>query len=174
MPMGEIVCRLYSSTRVVFVDFTLTEFVEFSNKTSRKVAEIGDQVQVRRNLCTLRNYNVILCRNKIVMFEPILPTTGHFLFVPAQAINEILTTRLFIINILRQQQNHIKTCWPDYDVFVVDVAQHIRVNKDDDFDVAMLKVIRDKYQCNGILFEMRCKLYFSIRSHVYEILDRWG
>ena len=53
MPTGEVVCRLYSGTSVVFVDFTLTEFVEFSNKMKRKVDELGDQVLVRRSLCTL-------------------------------------------------------------------------------------------------------------------------
>ncbi|KAJ3649765.1 hypothetical protein Zmor_021488 [Zophobas morio] len=174
MPTGEVVCRLCSGTSVVFVDFTLTEFVEFSNKMNRKVAELDHQVLVRRKLCVLKNYNVMLCRNKIVMFEPIfLTTSGHSLFIPAHAINKILCVRLFVINILRQQ-NQLKTCWPDYDAFVVDVAQHIRANKDDDFDVAVLNVISEKYRCNSILFEIRCKLYFSLRNHVYNILDKWA
>ena len=69
----------------------------------------------------------------MVLFEPVFPTTGHSYFIPAHAINEILAVRVFIINILRQQ-NQIKTDWPDYDAFVVDVAEHIRTNMDDDFD----------------------------------------
>ncbi|XP_063913565.1 uncharacterized protein LOC135130152 [Zophobas morio] len=172
MPTGEVVCRLYNLTETEYIDFNLREFVQFTKKIQNKVSEI-QQISYRRILCVLKNYSVKLCPDKMLMFEPVSLTTEHSLFVSAEFINQILSVRLFIITVL-QERNMNKVCWPDYNAFILNIAEHLRANRDADFDSLLLKTIFENYNCSSILFEMRCKMYFTIRNDIGKIMDHWN
>ena len=86
------------------------------------VPQLQNPVSDRHVLCALKKYNVILCRNRIVMFHPVFQTRKHPLFVSAESIMKIIDQRLFVINLLHEHSVR-KACWPDYDDFVLEVAK---------------------------------------------------